>query len=183
MNRLLILVAVAVLAGSAYAEKRFKDDFGNEFVVLEPADIVKILDAAVAGVSEFEIISLDPAQFKEGDGAIDGATITGRARTKKKEEIERMMAALRKSIREAPDETYECFEPRHALRTRTGSREVEIVLCFECLQGIIRVDKDVTQFPMTADAEKVFDEIFAENGLKKAEKKRPNQAAQTTPGS
>lgn len=183
MNRLLILVAVAILAGSAYAEKRFKDDSGNELVVLEPADVVKIFDAAVTGVSEFEIISLDPAQFKEGDAAIDGATITGRSRTKKKEEIEQMIAALRKSIREAPDETYECFEPRHALRARIGSREVEIVLCFECLQGIIRVDKDVTQFPMTADAEKTFDKIFAQHGLKKAEKKRPNQSSQPTPGS
>ncbi|MBI5426635.1 MAG: hypothetical protein HZA32_21375 [Opitutae bacterium] len=183
MNRFLILFAFSIFVGSAHAEKRFKDDSGNELVVLEPADVLRIFDAAVAGVSEFEIISLDPARFKEGDAAIDGATITGRSRTQKKEEIERMVAALRKSIREAPEETYECFEPRHALRAQIKGRHVEIVLCFECLQGIIRVDKDVTQFPMTADAEKAFDEIFAQNGLKKAEKKRPNKSAQPTPGS
>jgi hypothetical protein len=177
------LAIAAILVVPASAEKRFKDDSGNELVVLEPADVVRIFDTAVAGVSEFEIISLDPARFKEGDDAIDGATITGRSRTKKKEEIERMMTALRKSIHEAPDETYECFEPRHALRTRIGSQDIEIVLCFECLQGIIRVGKDVTQFPMSIYAERTFDEIFAHNGLKKAEKKMPNQSSQPTPGS
>jgi hypothetical protein len=182
MNRLLLLVIGTALAGSAHAEKKFKDDSGHEFVVLEAADVLKIFDSATTGASEFELISLDPAQPKEGEGSIDSAAITGRARTKKKEEVERLMTSLQKSIREAPEEAYECFEPRHALRARIGKKNVEIVLCFQCLQGIIRVDKDVTQFPVTAEAEKVFDDIFALHGLKKAEKKKPTKAVQTTPG-
>ncbi len=180
MNRLLLLVIGTALVCSVHAEKKFKDDLGHEFTVLEAADVLKIFDAAVSGASEFELISLDPAQIKEGEGAIDGATITGRAHTKKKEEVDRLMTALRKSIREAPEETYECFVPRHALRANIEKKKVEIVLCFECLQGIIRVDKDVTQFPMTAEAEKAFDEVFSHNGLKKSEKKKPNQALEPT---
>jgi hypothetical protein len=176
------MVVAFALVGAVHAEKKFKDDSGHDFAVLEAADVLKIFDAVVSGASEFELIALDPAQIKEGEGAIDGATITGRARTRKKEEVEQLMIALQKSIREAPEETYECFEPRHALRTNIGKKKVEIVLCFECLQGIIRVDKDVTQFPMTAEAEKAFDEVFSRNGLKKAEKKKPNHAAQTTSG-
>jgi hypothetical protein len=92
----------------------------------------------------------------------------GREELKGDEEIQKLLLAVARSIAKGTDMPNLCFDPRHGLRIYGPKGFIDVVICYECLQGVIYEGKEETWFYTSADAEADFDAVFAQLGLKKA---------------
>ncbi|HKB58072.1 MAG TPA: hypothetical protein VKC51_10820 [Lacunisphaera sp.] len=135
------------------------------------------VNAKILQASGLELISLDPALVEpERDHPIpppsemiDGFRIVGRTTISDRSEIQQLAEALKDGISQGPPFPAGCFFPRHALRLFAGKDTVRIVICFHCENGHMVAGAAEYHFAINRTGEAVFDRIFAEHGLRKAE--------------
>lgn len=96
-------------------------------------------DAWLAGATRIEIFALDPmhealygTDSPESE-SLHGYRILGRAVLEDPAKCAELGGLIRRGIRESDGRVAACFNPRHGLRIERDSRELELVICFECL--------------------------------------------------
>ena len=98
-----------------------------------PADARAILEKA----ESFELYSLDPdpaGKKRKAKGELHGWWVLGKTIVKEADARQKIRAALLKGVADSTGRRHECFEPRHGLKASRGSKTVDLVICFECLQ-------------------------------------------------
>lgn len=140
-------------------------------------EVLKRIQRAAMEVRRVEVWSLDPSvapsrEIKKAHTqsiVFHDFHVLGREVLKDQEAGQKLLLSVALAISKGPDETYECFEPRHGLRIYNQKGFIDLALCFSCLNGVIYEGNEEHSFSTTADAEKDFDELFGLLGLKKAE--------------
>jgi hypothetical protein len=89
------------------------------------ADVASRLSLVIKEVRRLEIRSLDPNPAVEGEpgkglGSFHDFRTIGRKELGNKEAIHDLLHSVVLAIARGPEETYECFEPRHGLRIYTA---------------------------------------------------------------
>ena len=137
------------------------------------------LYSAIIGADSVELVRLNPSQrnifgqkrSNDASGTIDGRKIVSARVAKDRADILRLAASLQKSVEKAdPELIAMCFNPRHALRLRSGSTESVIVVCFECLGGYSRGISGASSFHLEGTAESEWEDVFAKNGISRIKK-------------
>lgn len=73
----------------------------------------------------------------------------------------RIIEAIRKGLADSDGSLAGCFWPRHAIRSVTGGRTTDYVICFECQQLEVYEDgSSRTVLPITRHPQKVFNELL-----------------------
>lgn len=139
-------------------------------------DAATRLNLAMKEIRRLEIRSLDPKAMIEeqqgkgsGLGSFHDFRTIGRKELRNEVAIQDLLHAVVLAIAAGPEETYECFMPRHGLRIYTRNQVIDVVICYECLNGILYVGEEVIWFSTSKEAEPAFDSVFAKLGLHKAE--------------
>jgi hypothetical protein len=145
-------------------------------VVDHTVEVVARLQRAAKEVTRLEVWSLDPSVLptpadEKSDSPPRFHTFRslGREDLKDAEEIQKLLFSATLAIAQGPDETHECFEPRHGLRIHDQKGFIDVLLCYSCLQGVLYDGNDEKHFSTTNDAEADFDAIFKMLDLKKAD--------------
>jgi hypothetical protein len=87
--------------------------------------------------------------------------IIGKAEVTNREDRNALLQALIRGIRESDGATVMCFEPRHALTISTKEKRIDILVCFECLQGGVWGAYSAKGFVTTHAPAIVFNKIAA----------------------
>ena len=132
-----------------------------------------ILASAVSNADKIELISLDPvfhrgSQDEPGIKRLDRWKIIGQVTIDDKDEIRHMASALQRAIEHSNGDSALCFDPRHAIRFRSGSREIVVIACFKCQFAEIRGFENLQSATIAHEFEKEWDQIFKKHGLPKA---------------
>ncbi len=134
------------------------------------------LQRAMKAVRLIEVWSIDPRVEVEKsvpDSArhhpFHGFHVIGREEIRNKVEIAELLHAIIISIAEAPEESADCFEPRHGLRIYEDKGFVDLLLCYSCENGQIFEAKEVGWFATGKSAEAKFDAVFKKLKLRKAD--------------
>jgi hypothetical protein len=140
----------------------------------DPLKAASRLHLAAKEVRLLEVFSLDPVieDKKPAKGRLHpfhDFTTLGREELKNKDAIQDLLHAVILSIINGPEEAYDCFQPRHGLRIYDKKGFIDVVICYECLQGRIHAGDEIIWFSTNKDAEPMFDSIFAKLGLRKAD--------------
>ncbi len=121
-----------------------------------PAGVHEVLRSA----TEFELFAVHPYPHSiQADGLqdaeqLDGFAILGQV-TVLDETLRRDVVSVLYSGVEASDGSLAmCFNPRHALHASAGGRELELLICYECLTIKVKLDGKVQTVP-TAEAARV----------------------------
>ena len=123
-----------------------------------------------------EVWSIDPAVDAEKMTPISvrlhpfhGFHVIGREEIKNKAEIMELLHAVVMSIATAPEESADCFVPRHGLRIYEAKGFVDLLLCYSCENGLIIEGKEEGWFATSKAAETKFDAVFKKLNLRKAD--------------
>ena len=150
-------------------------DFPSSYVD-HTVDVIARLQRAAKNVRSVELWSLDPAVRVDEKEITKAPSVhfhqnhpLGHKELKDDETIQRLILAVALSIANGPEETEECFDPRHGLRIHEQNAEIDLVICYTCHQGVLYEGKDEMWFATTNEAEKEFDALFTKLGLKKAD--------------
>ncbi len=127
------------------------------------------LASAIESCSEVRLYSLDPGYYSKlsrlfwrlkGGKELDQYRIIGSVLLKKPEEIRSLAESLRHAIESSDGTVAMCFNPRHALRFKASGREVSIVVCFECLNGVIAGFPGLEIFYNTREPASIWNQIL-----------------------
>ena len=78
------------------------------------------------------LYSIEPAErLKSGDKVLHGFKVLGQTNLDSKH-AQLAANAFQKAVTNWDDVTYECFEPRHALRISSRSHTYDFLLCYQC---------------------------------------------------
>lgn len=139
------------------------------------AEIVAQLQRAARDVRLVEVWSLDPSVTPDQEKERKSRPYPfhcfhslGREELKNREEIQKLLHSVMLAIANGPEETNECFEPRHGLRIFHEKGLIDLVLCYSCLQGVLYDGKVERWFSTSGDPEVGFDVLFEKLALKKA---------------
>jgi hypothetical protein len=153
---LAVALALTLCAGTlASAEKESKI----------PDDVKAVLDKA----DSFELLSLDPSVDRETvkDG-FHGWKVLGKTAVKDADVRKQLVAALAKGAAENKGEVAKCFNPRHGIRATQDKKTVEMVICFECLQAHVYIDKsdkNTAGFLTNKSPQPAFDKVLKDAGV------------------
>ena len=91
-------------------------------------------EAALVHGTEFELLSLDPRQYKATPtNNFYGWMVLGRTEVTDKDVRDRLVAALRGGVNASNEEdSADCFDPRHAIRVKFAAKTFDFLICFEC---------------------------------------------------
>ncbi len=98
-----------------------------------------------------------------------GFHVIGREEIRNKTEIAELLHAIIMSIAEAPEESADCFTPRHGLRVHEAKGFVDLLLCYSCANGQIFELEEEGWFLTGKAAEAKFDALFEKLKLRKAD--------------
>ncbi len=91
-----------------------------------------------------EILALHPfpheAEGKPADeeSSFHGYRILGRAMVPVAADRTHIVDLVIRGIEESDGTVAACFNPRHGIRARSGDREIDLVICYECLSMLVR---------------------------------------------
>ncbi len=143
--------------------------------MVNTAEVLARLQRAAKEVRILEVWSLDPSVDSRKEKVKKSALYPfhdnysiGRAELQGDEAIHKLLLSIIRSIANGPDTNDLCFDPRHGLRIYDQKGFIDVVVCYECLQGVIYDGKNEMWFRTSADAQADFDAVFAQLGLKKA---------------
>lgn len=142
-----ILAIALLLASSGCSNQRLPD---STVVVLEQAD-------------QFELLALDPVPTKS-DHAFHGYAVLGAAKISQTDTRRRLISALRQSMRKRDWVVATCFNPRHGIRATRNGKQIDLVICFECLSFRLYGDREET-FLITNTPKTLFDEVLKNSGV------------------
>ncbi len=123
-----------------------------------------------------EVWSIDPAVDLGKAAPVSGRLhpfhgfhVIGREEIRNRDEINELLYAVIMSVATAPEETADCFMPRHGLRIYGLKGFVDVVLCYSCENGLIIEGKEKAWFATSKTAESTFDAVFKKLNLRKAD--------------
>jgi len=103
-----------------------------------PPAALRILRAPKA----IQLLSLMPLRTLNPDTpALHGWPILGRVPLADRPERERLVEQIVRGILESDGTQAMCFDPRHAIQASRGSATVDLVICYECLNVQVYLDK------------------------------------------
>ncbi|MBS1713270.1 MAG: hypothetical protein JST30_02910 [Armatimonadetes bacterium] len=79
---------------------------------------------------------------------------------------------MSKGIKDAPRDVYLCFSPRHAIHASDGKTTVDVLVCFECLNGRYESPGLRGSFRINTYPEPVFNAFLKAAGVPLAPKER-----------
>jgi hypothetical protein len=132
---------------------------------------------------EVELLSLDPncptVSLQPGAGPntanrnarpdeaeFHGFKVLGRMKLLEVRARSKVVGALCKGILDSDGSVALCFNPRHALRARSGERTIGLVICYEC--NVIRSyidDQEQTQLSTTRSGQSILDGYLKDAGV------------------
>jgi hypothetical protein len=158
MRPYIILLAASLLLSPARAADK------NEL----PKDVRAVLEKA----SELELLSLDPVTPEKPKAGFHGWKVLGQTTVKKDETRKELLEALIKGVAENQKGPAKCFQPRLGIRAKHESKQVDLVICFECLQIELYADDKPVEKPVyvSRSPEPAFDKVLKDAGVKLADK-------------
>lgn len=134
------------------------------------------LQRAMKSVRLIEVWSVDPRVDAKNAVPVSarlhpfhGFHVIGREEIRNKAEIAELLHAIIMSIAEAPEESADCFAPRHGLRIYEDKGFFDLLLCYSCASGQIFEAKEAGWFATGKAAEAKFDAVFKRLKLRKAD--------------
>jgi hypothetical protein len=126
-----------------------------------PAAAMKTLKQA----DRFELLSLDPhfQRALEKDG-FHGYRILDRVVISDPKTRDRLISALRQGMLENFGTIAACFNPRHGIHAVRQGKQVDLVICYECLQVKLFGD-DQGEFLVSSSPQAFFNETLKTRGL------------------
>ena len=130
-----------------------------------PAEAATIL----AKATELELYSIVPSFTKsDAKDAFRGYEVLGKTTVKgagKKD----LVAAFKKGL-DGQIDPAACFNPRHGIRATYDGKSVDLVICFECAQFKVFLDKGDkgTGLLINAKPQVAFDKVLKDAGIEKA---------------
>lgn len=162
-------ISALFLGGCASEEFVFRP---SETAQRAQAEAKVLVPEILSGVSDLEIISIDPGSYRRAEEQTDarllGYKIIGSAPIRNSAVQQRLSAAFIKGVTESNGLSFMCFSPRHALRIRKEGRSIVFLICFECMKVKAIGDSRLEWFFTTGDEEVVFDAVLGELGIPKA---------------
>ena len=135
---------------------------------------------AVEGAEVVEIVSLDPEPPEPPVGggvvpavkpgpAFHGWPFLDRSAAVSESDRAALLNDLRKMLRTPSDVAFACFTPRHAVRLKALGGDLDIVICFECLNmEIYAVPGGLPTFVSFRSAnEELWNRVFRRSGITK----------------
>lgn len=99
----------------------------------EQRQVPEEVELALRGADTFELLSLDGYERKPTAEEFHGIPVVGKVSiddpTIRKELVDRFFFG----VTENPGAVAACFHPRHGLRVTHQGRQLDLVICFECL--------------------------------------------------
>lgn len=140
------------------------------FSVIENSipDVVRKLQLLMEEAESVEIWSLDPSKITSPDGAKPDFRefySIGHAKITDEQVLKSLGFYLALSIAKGPDESAECFVPRHGFRFHAKDRQVDVAICFECSNGEMHDGDEFLWFTTSDDRKSDIDAIFSDFGL------------------
>ena len=142
------ILAIALLLGNSGCSNQKLPD--STLAVLEQAD-------------QFELLALSPILAKSDHG-FHGYPVLGAAKISQTETRRRLISALSQSMRDSNGTIAACFNPRHGIRATSNGKQVDLVICFECLSFRLYGDREET-FLITDTPKTLFDEVLKNSGV------------------
>jgi hypothetical protein len=154
-------------------------------------DIYQLIDHA----EQFRLFSVDPTdpdslpaeKKKASVETFHGYLVLGQLAADSPMIKDRVRAALTAALTDLdPGPPAMCFEPRVGVRLMSGGRQLDILLCFQCLTSAFYLDGSELHGPLASKGEAHFTALLDEHGIArdvpKEPKKRANQIPQPAPG-
>ncbi len=134
------------------------------------------IQRAIKEVNLIEVWSIDPAIDTEKTVPISarlrpfhGFHVIGREEIRKRDEMNELLHEVFMSIATAPEESADCFAPRHGLRIYHKNGVIDLLLCYSCENGRIFEAKEEGWFATSKAAEAKFDAVFKKLNMRKAD--------------
>jgi hypothetical protein len=129
-----------------------------------PAEITAALKAATS----FELISLNPDRSAvKTTNSFYGWPILGSSRISLLETKDKIIRGLEKAAAEADggSEVF-CFNPRHGIRAKAKNKDLELVICFECLKLDAYLSGKKYEVTITDESEGFFNRLLRAEAVK-----------------
>jgi len=95
--------------------------------------------------------------------------ILGRTDIRNAKTRENLVSAFEKGVAENKGDAAMCFNPRHGIHVSGHGKEVDFVICFECLQ--VQIHGDVHGgFLVSSSPQPIFDKVLLDAGITLADK-------------
>jgi hypothetical protein len=121
------------------------------------------------------LYSLDPKDYHPeknpgSENHFHGCVILGKTELSDSAKRDEIVTAFKNGMAQSGIEPYECFEPRHAIRTVESGRTIDYVICFECCQFQVYTDGQRSEGYelVSREPQPVFDKVLKEAGIKLA---------------
>lgn len=157
-------------------------------VEVDTVKVLRRLQRAADEVRRIEVWSLDPSISPDQEKTHRSRPYRfhefhsiGREEMKDKDAAQKLLFAVTLAIANGPDEPMECFEPRHGLRIHGPAGFIDLVLCYQCLQGELIDGKSTLGFSTSRQAEREFDAAFRQLGLRKADPDPTDRSGDSLP--
>jgi len=96
------------------------------------------VEQRLKSATSLELLALDPVPSQmqpESDREVfHGHAVLGRAQLDDLAKCEQLVRLVLKGIRDSDGTAAWCFDPRHGLRLQSDSGELDILICYECMQ-------------------------------------------------
>ena len=129
-------------------------------------DLPKEVREAFEKAESFELYSLNPAV--EAKTGFHGSLVLGKL-TLKGDDAKAVREAIEKGAKDSDGRVAKCFVPRHGIRVG----EIDLVICFQCLQAHVHQGEKMTDsFPTTSAPAAVLNKFLAAAGIPLPEQPR-----------
>lgn len=125
------------------------------------------LQTALREANSLQLHSLDPTPTsRDRKGPFQGWQDLGSTDVSATAVRTQLLDAFDNGIADSDGSVAMCFNPRHGLRAIYDGKTYDVVICFECLQGIWFVDDvEMPGFLLTGTPQTVFDTILTDASI------------------
>jgi hypothetical protein len=140
---------------------------GEKFVLLSVDPVPRSLMGEFGGALEKEkqLPTTDAIVGNESSDDFHDHRVLGRIEIKDSKRKEELLAALYRSVEKVRGTPPACFNPRHAIIAVAGTNRVELLICFECDQGIEFSDLGEKWFLIGKEPSELFNRTLVEAGF------------------
>jgi hypothetical protein len=105
-----------------------------------PNKIPEKAKTILENATQFELYSLEPKEAQGKMDALHGWQVLGKTPIKEAEKRKEILTSLEKNFDKPGELGARCFVPRHAIRATHEGKNVDLVICFECLWVYVYLD-------------------------------------------
>lgn len=124
----------------------------------------------VAGLEvpeQLTLYSVDGLKLQQPktDGTFHGFPVLGKVEITDAAKRREIATALKNGLTQSDGEVFDCFWPRHAIRTVEKGRVIDYVICFQCLQLEAHDGDSISVKPVTRKPQSVLNKHLQEAGI------------------